>query len=233
MLPTVWDVWTARMLEQAGFQALTIGSHPVADSIGGADGEQMAFDHYMAITRSIVEAVHIPVSIDVESGYGLEPADLMRRVIDTGAAGFDVEDTVHRDGGRVRSLQEHADFIGRLRDAADEARLPIVINGRTDALKHGAKIFDDPIGEATARASAMEEAGARAVYPVGIQIVEELQQLVVAVSVPVNVTVDPVTASPLGGFSELKAIGARRFTFGPKWQAAATTALNEQLTGWL
>lgn len=80
ILPTVWDTWSARIAADAGFAGLTIGSHPVADAIGSSDGENMDFAEYLAVIARIVDSVDVPVSADVESGYGLDPAELTERV---------------------------------------------------------------------------------------------------------------------------------------------------------
>lgn len=81
VLPTVWDTWSAGLVEEAGFSGLTIGSHPVADATGSSDGENMNFADYMAVVKKITSAVSIPVSVDVESGYGLSPADLIAQIL--------------------------------------------------------------------------------------------------------------------------------------------------------
>ena len=77
VLPTVWDTWSARVAADAGFKGLTVGSHPVADAIGSADGEKMDFSEYLRVVKRITDAVSVPVSADVESGYGLDPAELL------------------------------------------------------------------------------------------------------------------------------------------------------------
>nr|WP_120492080.1 isocitrate lyase/PEP mutase family protein [Corynebacterium lactis] len=218
VLPTVWDAWSAQLAESAGFKGLTIGSHPVANSVGKPDGERMAFGEYMDRVRQITASVDLPVSVDVDSGYGLAPRTLLQRVVEAGAVGLNIEDTVHRDGGRVRSRDEHADFIAGVREAADALGLPVVINGRTDAFKHGTKVFDDPLAEALARVQLMESAGARSVYPVAVSSASDMRALVDAVSVPVNATVNPVSGHALGCRAELEALGVRRGSFGPTWQ---------------
>lgn len=231
VLPTVWDVWSAQIVEKAGFNYLSIGSHPVANAIGGNDGEQMDFGRYLAITKSIVEAVSIPVSVDVESGYGLAPADLLQRVAETGAVGMNIEDTVHIDGGRVRSAEEHAEYITGVRKAADDLDLEFVINGRTDAMKHGTTLFDDPEAEAIKRMGLMKDAGARSLYPVGATEPEQIKRLVAATDLPVNVTADPIAQTP-ADLAGLKDLGVRRLTWGPKWQMSLEKVLGDTLTSW-
>ena len=133
VLPTVWDAWSANAVVAAGFPALTIGSHPLADSRGQGDNEAMSLDDALDGIRRITAAVDVPVSADMESGYDTAATELVERVLDAGAVGINIEDTVHSEK-RLRSAAEHADYIGALRSAADAAGVPLVINARTDVL---------------------------------------------------------------------------------------------------
>lgn len=232
VLPTVWDSWSARTAADAGFEALTIGSHPVADAIGSADGEQMEIREYLAVAKRIIGSVELPVSVDVESGYGLEPRELVGRLLDAGAAGANIEDVVHSEGKRVRDRQEHADYIAAARQSADEAGVQFVINGRTDAVKLGTDVFADPVAEAVERVKLMEEAGARSVYPVALKDAEQVSALVAAVSVPVNVTAHPVKGHGAGDLAALTSLGVRRVTFGPLWQMLLTEVSATELAKW-
>ncbi|GAA2026033.1 oxaloacetate decarboxylase [Yaniella flava] len=232
VMPTVWDTWSAAVAADAGFSSLTVGSHSVADAVGSSDGENMDFTHYIEVVKKIVESVDVPVSVDVESGYGLAPSELIQRLLEVGVVGANIEDVVHRDNGRVRDREEHADYIARARAAADDAGVQFVINGRTDAVKLGTDVFPDPLEEAAERITLMEQAGARAVYPVGLSTAEEITRLVEEVSVPVNVTAHPVDGHGAGDFAVLKGLGARRITFGPLWQKWLSAVSTEQLSQW-
>jgi 2-methylisocitrate lyase-like PEP mutase family enzyme len=136
VLPTVWDVWSARTAVDAGFAALTIGSHPLADSRGAKDNEGQTFEEVLAAVRPIIAAVEVPVSVDLEAGYGHEPEDLIAGLLEVGGVGLNLEDTVHSEGGRLRSTDEHAAYIGGLRAAADAAGVHVWVNGRTDLFLH-------------------------------------------------------------------------------------------------
>ena len=218
VLPTVWDAFSAGVAVEAGFAGLTVGSHPVADAIGSADGEAMDLSEYLAVVKRIVDSVDVPVSVDVESGYGVEPAELMARVLETGAVGANIEDVVHSEGKRLRDRQEHADYIAAARAHTDAAGIEFVINGRTDVMKLGTAVFADPLAEAEARIKLMEQAGARSVYPVALTTAEQVSRLVGAVSVPLNVTAHPINGHGAGKLAELRELGVRRVSFGPLWQ---------------
>ncbi|MEW1903970.1 MULTISPECIES: isocitrate lyase/phosphoenolpyruvate mutase family protein [unclassified Streptomyces] len=228
VLPTVWDVWSARTAADAGFPALTIGSHPLADSRGADDNEGQTFEEVLAAVRPIIAAVDVPVSVDLEAGYGQKPADLVAGLIEAGGAGLNLEDTVHSDGGRVRDTQEHASYIADLRAAADAAGVPLWINGRTDLFLHA----DDPsavLDQAIDRLRAMERAGADSVYPVGIQDDDDLLTAVVgAVTVPVNSTAHPVKHD----LARFRRLGVGRVTYGPLLQFALTDTMKDVLKPW-
>lgn len=232
VLPTVWDTWSARVAVDAGAVGLTIGSHPVADAIGSADGENMDFGEYLAVVARITASVDVPVSVDVESGYGLPPAELVTRLLEVGAAGANIEDVVHGEGRRVRDRQEHADYIAVARRTADDAGVEFVLNGRTDAVKLGTDTFADPVDEAEERLKLMEDAGARAVYPVGLSTADQVSRLVQAVTVPLNVTAHPVDGHGVGDLAAMRALGVRRVSFGPLWQKWLGNISDEKLADW-
>ena len=228
VLPTVWDVWSARTAVAAGFAALTIGSHPLADSRGARDNEGQTFDEVMGAVRPIIDAVDVPVSVDLEAGYGLRPDELVTGLLAAGGVGLNIEDTVHSDGGRMRTAQEHAEYVAGLRAAADSAGVPVWINGRTDLFLHA----DDPhavLEEAIARLRSLVAAGANSVYPVRIQDDDELiTAIVAAVPVPVNCTAHPVRHD----LSRFTRLGVGRITYGPLLQAALTDAMTTMISAW-
>ena len=112
VLPTVWDAWSAALAVDAGFAALTVGSHPVADSVGKPDGEGMTFDDLVTRVAQITAKVDVPVSVDIESGYGEDPQRLIDGLLSAGAVGLNIEDTVHSEGKRLRAAEEHAALVG-------------------------------------------------------------------------------------------------------------------------
>jgi len=229
VLPTVWDAWSAKVAAGVGFAALTVGSHPLADALGSEDGEHLELEQVFAAVRPIIASVGVPVSVDLESGYGHPPADLVAGLVEVGAAGLNIEDTVHREGGRMRSAEEHAAYVAGLREAADAAGVPLVINGRTDLFMRA----DDKhavLEEAIARLRLLVEAGADTVYPVRVQSHDDLVEAVCrAMTVPVNVTAHPVDDS----LAHLTALGVGRITFGPRLQAALTDYSRNIEARWL
>lgn len=231
VLPTAWDAWSARTLVDAGFGAISIGSHPLAESRGQQDNEGMTLDDAMEGIARITASVDVPVTADVESGYGASPAELIERLLAAGAVGLNVEDTVHGEG-RMREAQEHADYVAGLRAAADAAGVDVVINARTDAFARPELHGGDPLEEAILRMALAEQAGARSLYPVRPPDAAALQAIITQVSLPVNVTAHPVKGSVVGGLDEIRASGARRVTFGPLLQMALTESIQALVRPW-
>ncbi|OBB66513.1 isocitrate lyase/phosphoenolpyruvate mutase family protein [Mycobacterium sp. 852014-50255_SCH5639931] len=228
VLPTVWDAWSARLATHAGFAALTVGSHPLADSVGKPDGEGMSFDDVLARVAQITAAVDIPVSVDVESGYGLGAKRLIEGLLSVGAVGLNIEDTVHSEGKRLRSAGEHAELVGALRAAADAAGVHVVINARTDLFLRKDGDDADRVERAVARLTEAADAGADVLYPVGRHDPETLRRLAAELPLPVNAIALPDQDDP----ASFGPLGVARISFGPFFQAALATRARELLARW-
>jgi 2-methylisocitrate lyase-like PEP mutase family enzyme len=232
ILPTVWDAWSARLATEAGFAALTVGSHPLADSIGKPDGEGMSFDDVLTRVAQITAAVDVPVSVDIESGYGLPAARLIDGLLSVGAVGLNIEDTVHSEGKRLRSAGEHAELVGELRSAADAAGVHVVINARTDLFlrSDGPQEGDesDRIDRAVARLTEAAAAGADVLYPVGRHDPETLRRLASELPLPINAIALPDSDDP----ASFGPLGVGRISFGPFLQAALGVRAKELLARW-
>jgi 2-methylisocitrate lyase-like PEP mutase family enzyme len=228
ILPTVWDAWSARLATGAGFAALTVGSHPMADSIGKPDNEGMSFDDVLARVAQITAAVDVPVSVDIESGYGQPPGRLIEGLLGAGAVGLNIEDTVHSEGKRLRSADEHAELVGALRSAADAAGVHVVINARTDLFLRQDGEASDRVERAVARLNQAAAAGADVLYPVGRHDPDTLRRLTAELVLPVNAIALPDQDDP----ASFGPLGVARISFGPFLQAALATRAKELLARW-
>jgi 2-methylisocitrate lyase-like PEP mutase family enzyme len=228
VLPTVWDAWSANLAVGAGFAALTVGSHPVADSVGRADNEGMTFGELLTRVVQITDAVDVPVSVDIESGYGETPGRLIEGLLSVGAVGLNVEDTVHGEGGRLRSSGEHAELVRALRAAADTAGVHVVVNARTDLFLRKDGDDADRVDRAVARLKEAAEAGADVLYPVGRHDPETLRRLTSELPLPVNAIGVPDQDDP----ASFGPLGVARISFGPFLQAALAARANEILGRW-
>jgi len=228
ILPTVWDAWSARLAAGAGFAALTVGSHPMADSIGKPDNEGMSFDDVLTRVAQITAAVDVPVSVDIESGYGQPATRLIEGLLGAGAVGLNIEDTVHSEGKRLRSADEHAELIGELRSAADAAGVHVVINARTDLFLRQDGEASDRVERALARLNQAAAAGADVLYPVGRHDPDTLRRLTAELELPVNAIALPDQDDP----ASFGPLGVARISFGPFLQAALATRAKELLARW-
>ncbi|CAM5723514.1 isocitrate lyase/PEP mutase family protein [Streptomyces coeruleorubidus] len=216
VLPGPWDAASARVFAEAGFPALATPSAGVAASLGYEDGHTPADEMFAAVAR-IVRAVDVPVSADVEGGYGLAPKELVERLLETGAVGCNLEDS---EGGVLKDPRAHADWLAEVRSAAADR---LFVNARVDTFARGVA---DP-GQAVERAALYVAAGADCVYPIGAPP-EVLPLLRAGIQGPINVGA-PVGEGPSP--AELGARGATRITFGPGLQRRATRALREIAEG--
>jgi 2-methylisocitrate lyase-like PEP mutase family enzyme len=228
VLPTVWDAWSARLAVGAGFAALTVGSHPLADSGGKADQEGMTFDDVLTRVKQITAAVDAPISVDIESGYGEAPSRLIEGLLDAGAVGLNIEDTVHSEGGRLRSASEHAELVGALRAAADAAGVHVVVNARTDLFLRQDGDESDRVERAIARLTEAAAAGADVLYPVGFHDPETLRRLASELPLPINAIAQPDQSDP----ASFGPLGVGRISFGPFLQGALSVRAKELLSRW-
>jgi 2-methylisocitrate lyase-like PEP mutase family enzyme len=228
ILPTVWDAWSARLATGAGFVALTVGSHPLADSIGKPDGEGMSFADVLTRVAQITAAVDIPVSVDIESGYGLPASELIEGLLSVGAVGLNIEDTVHSEGNRLRSAGEHAELVGALRTAADTAGVHVVINARTDVFLRGEGDQSVRVELAVTRLTEAAAAGADVLYPVGRHAPEALRRLTTELPLPVNAIALPDQDDP----ASFGPLGVGRISFGPYLQSALAVRAKDILARW-
>lgn len=228
VLPTVWDAWSAQVATDQGFRGLTVGSHPAATAVGRGDGEDMSLEEMLTRVAVVTQAVAVPVSADLESGYGAEPGLLVEGLLAAGAVGLNLEDTVHGEGGRLRTTEEHAAYIRGVREAADARGVHVVVNGRTDIVLRQIGPEDDRLDRAIARLTALAHAGADSLYPVGVHPDATWRRLIDALPRPLNALAHPAE-DDLARFREL---GVGRISFGPRLQAATAAAMQPLLRPW-
>jgi len=220
VIPNPWDAGSARMLESLGFQALATTSSGFAFTLGKLDGE-VTLDEVAAHVRALDEATALPVSVDLENGYGAEPEAAARAVevaAEAGAAGGSIEDW-DRDDQRIYE-REHA--VERVRAAVEAARPSgFVLTARAENLIRGHDDLDDTI----ARLQAYEAAGADVLYAPGLRTVEQVRSVCEAVSKPVN-----VLARPDLTFAQLAEAGAQRVSVGGGLAWVAAKALADAAT---
>jgi 2-methylisocitrate lyase-like PEP mutase family enzyme len=209
LLPNAWDAMSARAFVAAGFDAIATTSGGVAWSLGYADGEQAPWNEVVAATARIVRVAQVPVTADIEAGYGETPDAVMRSVteiIEAGAVGVNLEDGTSHGPIPIRGPENAADRLRAAREAAKAAAVPIVINGRTDLYLRNIGDEASRFDETVERGRAYLAAGADCVYPIGLRDPATIGRLVKALGAPININVRAGSPS----VAELEALGVAR-----------------------
>jgi len=219
VLPNAWDVASARIFEDAGFRAIATTSAGIAFSLGYPDGQRISREEMIARISRIVRAVKIPVTADIEWGYGSTPEEVAlttREVIESGAVGFNLEDASGRPDQPLLNLERALEKIKAARETAAQLRAPIVINARTDIYLLPGGNPDADYQEAVRRLTAFRDAGADCVFAPGLKDAATIARLVQAVQCPLNILAVPGTPP----VPELEKLGVARLSVGSGFMRA-------------
>ena len=218
VLPNAWDVITARVIESAGFAAIATSSAGVAWALGYADGERISRGEMLAVVRRIASSVRVPVTADMEAGYGTTPeaaAETARGVIAAGAVGLNLEDGT--PDGRLVDVALHQDRIRAVREAGKASGVPLVINARTDAFEVKEWSPAERLTAAVRRANAYRRAGADCLFVPHVSDAATIGQLAQEIDGPLNIIAGP----PAPPIPELERLAVRRASLGPRVVQAA------------
>ena len=210
-----WDAGSARAVAAAGAKAIGTGSWSVAAAHGFPDGEQLSLELAIANLERIVRAVELPVSIDLEAGYGPRPEDVSRSVtlaIRAGAIGINLEDGLDDEKG-IRGVADQVARIRAARAAADSLSVPLYINARTDYFLQAESARHDAtlVAAAKERAAVYAAAGASGLFVPGIVKPDQIRDICSSTALPVNVMFMP----SLPPRAELARLGVARISHGP------------------
>jgi len=230
LLPNAWDVATARSVVAAGFPVVATTSGGVAATLGYEDHEGAPGGEMLAAAARIAQGVEVPVTVDAEAGYGMEPAELVGALRSAGAAGCNLEDSDHAAGG-LHDLDRHAKWLTAVRKAASEDGYRLVINARVDVFLErffagaGPGSQRELVPEALQRANAYLEAGVDCVYPIALWEADALRRFTSEVGGPVNVIRLPQTPS----IAELAALGVARVSWASLLYREAMARFEDRL----
>ncbi|WP_030775117.1 isocitrate lyase/PEP mutase family protein [Streptomyces sp. NRRL F-2664] len=215
-LANAWDVATARIVEASGASAVATTSAGVAWSLGSPDGDALARDRALDLIARVTAAVAVPVTADIEGGFGADPAavgETVAGVIDAGAVGINIEDG-------TRDPAEQAERLAAARAAADSAGVPLYLNARIDTYLRG---LGDPatrLDETLARAAAYLRAGACGIFVPGVLDPATITELAKGIDAPLNILLGPGAPS----VAALGTLGVARVSLG-SWVAEAAYAV--------
>src|SRR5215469_5917815 len=212
-LPNAWDVASARVFEEAGYGAIATTSAGVAFSLGYPDGQKITREEMLARVGRIARAVKVPVTADLESGYGNRPEDsghTARELIECGCVGMNLEDVMEDEALPLAEVSLQVEKIRAVKEAALKTGVLLVLNARTDVYLKEVGVPESRYDEALRRLIAYRDAGADCVFVPGLRDVETIARLVRDVKCPVNILVGP--GSPT--IPELEKLGVARVTVG-------------------
>jgi 2-methylisocitrate lyase-like PEP mutase family enzyme len=231
VLPNAWDAMSARVIEDAGARAIATTSAGVAWALGRTDGEGLTRDQMVNAVERITRVVRVPVTADVERGYGdgtpADVAETVRRVIAAGAVGINLEDAPGRDGAALMEVDAQVERIAAAREAAADEGVELYINARIDPFLAQAGAPEGRFDETVRRAQAYVAAGADGVFVPGVADAETIRALAAVVGAPLNVMAGR-GAGP--AIAELQALGVARVSIGPALTLAVMAQIRRAAT---
>ena len=219
ILPNAWDAASAAVMEDAGAQAIATTSSGMSWSMGYCDGENLSLDENLAAVARMVRAVDVPVSADLEAGYGDQPADVGTSVsaaIEAGASGANLEDNPRIGAGIIMDAEEMAARLAAAREAAGSSRF--VINARTDVYLNSVGDPSEREEMVIERAKMYAEAGATCLFVPGVDQLDEVTRIVAGSPLPVN---SLFMAGHGPSIDQLRGAGVRRISLGGSVAGAA------------
>lgn len=213
VLPNAWDVASARIFEETGVAAIATSSAGVAYTLGYPDGQVISREEMLACVARIAAKVKIPVTADVEAGYGERAEDAAltaRGVIEAGAVGMNLEDTTEQKPGPLADLSLQLEKIVAVRETARQLGVPLVLNARTDVYLLEVGPPESRFGETVRRLAAYRDAGADCLFAPGVRDLPTIAALVRELNFPINILGGP--GSP--PIPELQKAGVARVSLG-------------------
>jgi 2-methylisocitrate lyase-like PEP mutase family enzyme len=213
VLPNAWDVASARIVEDLGFPAIATTSAGIAATLGYPDGEKISREEMLGVVGRIAKAVHLPVTADVEAGYGVTVDDMtqtVKAVVAAGAVGINLEDVIGSDEGSQVDLSLQLEKIRAIRKATESLGVPLVLNARTDIYLIPIGPLESRFERTVERLRAYREAGADCLFAPGLRDAETIAKLVRALNGPLNILI--TTGAPT--LRELEKMGVARASAG-------------------
>jgi 2-methylisocitrate lyase-like PEP mutase family enzyme len=213
VLPNAWDVISARIVEELGFPAIATTSAGIAASLGYPDGQKISREEMLGVVARIAKAVHVPVTADVEAGYGVTIDDMtqtVKAVVAAGAVGINLEDVTASDEDSQVDLALQVEKIRAIRRATESLGVPLVLNARTDTYLLPIGPVETRFDRTVERLRAYREAGADCLFAPGLKDPDTIAKLVRAVSGPLNILLMPGMPT----LRELENMGVARASAG-------------------
>jgi 2-methylisocitrate lyase-like PEP mutase family enzyme len=206
----VWDVASAKTAEKLGFNAIGTSSAAIASMLGYEDGEEMSFEELLFIVKRIAACCDLPLTVDIEAGYSDDPlmtADYIKALAEVGVVGINIEDSKVKGVRRLLDADIFADYLLKIKQKLSQQQIDIFINVRTDTFLLGG---ENALSETQKRASLYQNTGADGLFVPCITNVDDIQAIVSAIKLPINVMCMP----DLPDFDVLSTLGVKRISMG-------------------
>jgi 2-methylisocitrate lyase-like PEP mutase family enzyme len=189
LIGNVWDVSSALVFERNGFRAIATSSSAIARSLGYEDGENIPFDLLLQTVERIVRNIHIPLSVDIESGYGSNTKEIIQNIEalhDLGVVGFNLEDSSKTEKGKLQPAEDFQRNLSAITNHLDRKNMKMFVNARTDAFLLG---LPSPLSESIMRIKIYEMTGVSGIFVPAITGKNDIGEVVKSTKLPVNVLV--------------------------------------------
>lgn len=225
IIGNAWDVASARVVEQAGYQAIGTSSAAIATGQGLEDGESVTFDELLIIAKAITRHTSLPLTVDLEGGYSRDPQQVVEHVMalaNVGVVGINIEDSLVQGERKLVDSGTFSELISFLKAQLQRQQLTLFVNVRTDPFILGAS---DALAETKRRVRHYQAAGADGIFVPGIEREQDIVQIVAATELPLNVMCMP----NLMNFQRLTALGVKRISMGNFVYETMLVMLGDQL----
>jgi len=225
-----WDRASSKVVEGCGYKAVATTSMGIAASLGYPDCQVIPFNEMLGVIQGIVHAVHVPVTVDIEAGYGNSIPEIINSVakfIDAGVVGINIEDSLDLRPDLVDTM-EFCERIAAIRELADSKGFHLVINARTDSFYTSSGSGQEKLAESILRGNKYREAGADCIFVQPVWEKETIATLVKEIIAPINILANPSIGAGLPpSVQELQDLGVARLSLGSSLMKAVLAMIKK------
>ena len=225
-----WDIGSSKLIEASGYKAVATTSMGIAAALGYPDCEVITLSEMIGVISGIVKAVQVPVSVDIEAGYGNntdEVIESVKKIIATGIVGINIEDSINLSPVLIDE-NEFCERISAIRALSDSLGFHLVINARTDSFYTSSGSLQEKLSESIKRGNKYREAGADCIFVQPVFERETIKTLVNEINAPINILANPTigVGSPLS-INELRDLGVARVSLGSSLMKATLALIKK------
>jgi len=225
-----WDIGSSKLIEACGFKAVATTSMGIAASSGYPDCQVIKLSEMIEKTMGIVKGVQVPVTVDIEAGYGKNIDEIVKsvkKIIDTGIVGINIEDSINLNPKLIEEV-EFCERISAIRELSNSLDFHLVINARTDSFYTSTDSQKKKLSESIKRGNRYREAGADCIFVQPVWEKEIISTLVKEINAPINILVNPSIGAGLPPtVNELQDLGVARLSFGSSLTKAALALIKK------